>query len=51
MEDDVEKEEKMEYEFCMACPHVSRIYRTNGGLILICKITGNKLEITKCPEP
>jgi len=40
---------EMKAEKCSKCPHCERYYKVEGGLLLMCKITGCSITINKCP--
>lgn len=46
----IEKNE-MSYKKCLTCSHCEHLYDyAEPGLTLLCKITGDILQIKKCPE-
>ena len=38
----------MSYEKCFLCPHSEILYGVTKGLVIICKITGEAIEINEC---
>lgn len=43
--------DNMSYEKCLNCSHSNKIYLTGGinYLIIMCRITGQQIEIKECP--
>lgn len=41
---------RIEFDYCLKCPYSQHYYLLGGGIIIICRLTGESKEYHKCVD-